>query len=289
MCKLYALQTTMTQTYAKRVISEKMQIIGATERHGFGIALHVDGVTRTWQCGEALSDSVGEDVTSGLNGHLRMATLILHGRTSTSGNKTVEHSHPRPTANGVLMHNGVVEPISKLGWKMDYDLDSDYLAELEDRDELGDAESYLNGYAGVLVLRNDGKLIVQNQGANLRMLLENDCFEFGTTEALCNGTPFDLMRAEAFDCNISIKPIESMTGRIKKFDNVTNIGVTPATQTRITFPSDPKVIEVSSERTGRTMLEIGINPNKKGRLPEEKAKEMYEEFDLDWVNSRYSM
>lgn len=299
MCKLYAIQTTMTKAFAAKVIAEKAKAILKTESDGLGISLHVDGVTRTWQCGQSLTDSTGGDVTIGLGDSLKMATLIMHGRTSTSNNKTVAHSHPRLTKEGPLMHNGIVFPKSKNGWKHSYDLDTDYLAELADRNELHLSAEYLTGYAGVLMIKNDGTLVVQNQGANLYMRLENENVEFGTTKALCDGTPFECMRAESLDCCVWIFPIESMGGRQVQYDRITNIGVpvTNHVEVKPKEPEEKKVVTgavthsaqavVTDIKTGRTMSEIGPNPKKKGRYSRNMLKEDIEELTDSGYHSAY--
>lgn len=270
MCKLYALQTTMTKAYARRIIADRSKIILKTESNGLGIALNVDGKTRTWQCGETFADAIGEDVTDGLDDKLRMATLMIHGRTSTSSDHSVDHSHPRPTKFGPLIHNGVVVPIKEDGWKMKYALDSDYLGELADRGELHLAAEYLNGYAAVMTIKDDGTLIVQNQGGSLYNTIQHEVIEFGTTMSLCpGGNKFELLKAEANSCYITIEPINAMVGRITKFDGITNLGVVEEKKGQTSLALVSGTTDGTPKQTngwsGRTRSEIGSNPKKKGR------------------------
>lgn len=214
MCKLYAIQKEMTRKEAHKIVHEKIRIIKKTESDGLGIAVNVDGRTLTWQCGSDLLDAIGSNVLSLLDDEERMTTITIHGRTSTSSNTTVEHSHPRVTDEGPLMHNGVVKPIVEDGWIQKYDLDTDYLAELANRGELEKADEYLNGYAAILLVKPDGTLVVQNQGARLFLNLKPREIEFGTTTELAPmGNLFEDMRAEVYQGTIWVKPIGSMGGR----------------------------------------------------------------------------
>lgn len=288
----------MTRPYAKRVIAAKAKEIMRTESHGYGMALHVDGVTRTWQCGESLSDSTGVDVTEGLDGELRMATLIMHGRTSTSSDHSVRHSHPRPTGIGPLMHNGVVRPLDVRDWDQSHDLDTDYLAELASRDDLHNAASYLAGYAAVLWLKDDGSLVVQNQGASLNYRIESDTVEFGTTHALCGGSKFSSMRCESLDCRLSIVPLPEMSGRSKHYNSSTDIGVSTPKAEGAQWPPTQAKTESSSQSTsgssaggGRTSEQMGPNPKKKGRfhltreqIDSMSAEEIQTSF-IEWRNA----
>lgn len=221
MCKLYAIQGEFTKDEAAAKIKEKVKIIRRTEDDGLGIVVHCQGNTLTWQCGESIFDYIGSNVLDHLDDTPRMTTIAVHGRTSTSKNNDVVHSHPRKTTLGPLMHNGVVFPkhtnpfIGANGereeWKEEYDLDTDYLAELADRGLLDIADEYLEGYAGVILVQNDGTLVVQNQGANLYMTLKPAEIEFGTTTELCHfGNKFDSMRAECKDGTLWVRPIQDL-------------------------------------------------------------------------------
>jgi hypothetical protein len=282
MCKLYAVQTTMTRDWALKLIAEKAKAILKTESHGIGFALNVNGRTRRWQCGESMTDAVGEDVTAGLDDTLQVATLIMHGRTSTSSDRSVNHSHPRPTKYGPLIHNGVVFPKKDTKWKMEYALDTDYLGELASRDELHLAADYLGGYAGVMLLKDDGTLIVQNQGANLYLKLEDDTIEFGTTQILCpGGNKFEHMRAEMKEFFFSSEPIPIMGGRDTKYDAITNIGVETKKdepEKKLQHPASACKSGTEKPKAGRTRDEIGPNPRKKG-----KKKTHQEPLDRDFI------
>lgn len=236
MCKLYAIQGEFTKDELVKRIKEKIKIIRRTEDDGLGIALHCNNKVRTWQCGESIFDCKGDnDILQDMDDTPRMVTLAIHGRTSTSKNNDVEHSHPRPTQIGPLMHNGVVvakfqnpflnEAGEQEEWREDYDLDTDYLAELADRGLLDKADDYLEGYAATVVVGNDGTLIVQNQGASLVMTLRSGEVEFGTTTELCPvGNKFESMRAECFNGTIYARPIFDLEKRSwkEKFSNLTS-------------------------------------------------------------------
>jgi predicted glutamine amidotransferase len=146
MCKLYGYHGWLTRDEARKKIAEKAKKILRTESHGMGYALNVDGVTTIFKCGESFTDAVGGDVTALLqNDFSKLVSLSIHGRTSTSRDRSANHAHPRETKYGPLMHNGVVIPKSKDGWSKEHDLDTDYLAELASTDRLHLADKYLLG------------------------------------------------------------------------------------------------------------------------------------------------
>lgn len=216
MCKLYAIQRELTRKAAADILKEKIGIIRKTESQGLGVAIHADGKTVSWKCGSFILDHEGENPLCLLDDKPKMATIVIHGRTSTSKDTSVNHAHPRPSSVGLLMHNGHVSPKEGSTWTAEYSLDSDYLAELASFGKLDVADEYLDGYAAILLLQNDGTLVVQNQGASLYMNLKHSEVEFGTTFDLCRmGNRFEDMRAEVYETTLWSRPINGMSGRGK--------------------------------------------------------------------------
>lgn len=291
MCKLYALQTELTRDEARQKLNEKIKIIRRTEDDGLGIVIQCENQIAVWQCGESIYDAAGHDVLSILDDYPRMTTIAIHGRTSTSKNTTVAHSHPRPTELGPLMHNGVVRPKSDApfqmpdgtieAWKEKYDLDTDYLAELANRGELEYADKYLEGYAAVIVVSKDGTMYVQNQGASLYMNVKHGEIEFGTTMELAPmGNRFEDMRAEAYGGSIWCKPIGTMSGRTVYHGKYSHLTSREPEQKKLPIQTGPIPLPSTGTATPTTQKpDSGTNlrspeeqrlRNKKGRARQRK-------------------
>jgi len=235
MCKIITLSNVSKVKGLQRLIDLAQDLVGQSERDGFGYAVQTDKglfVERTVRpdsfkptrgrqsialpFASPVSNSVG---TRGKP----TGAIMFHGRTSTN-TKSLLNTHPIVKHGWTLIHNGVV---SNHGRKYDQftSNDTEHLVEYLSNEGINGVASNLTGYYAVTAIDPQGRLhVIRDSTARLSVaFIESiDSFIFATRpdhiEEICREMKWKLTHVSDFELNCYLVLNKTSIESVSKFE-----------------------------------------------------------------------